>query len=404
MRSWLHTSPRLILLSTLAAVLTIWAIGSVLSGAPRPLTHQPGPDALEYADGAWQLGHGHGYVMFYNEYTQEFGNREFPPRYPFGTSVALAPFAAFSSTFPGSIQTGAQLIVVLLLLASVAAAWRLGSRLSDGLGGPVAGGLAALMVGLSPFATTASQLILSDALASLLAVLMLIALTFPTLLGSVLAGLAAGAGVCVRLLSVVLLPPLVLVLKGRHRLAAVAGAVPLIALLAYYQWHAFGAPWRTGYSYWAPHLHSFSLSFLFGRTPGNEGPFVYPDKLRGGLMSWTCPCGVGGSMTNVPNWAFYPSLMIGLFWVFIPPFVGLLGLGELILRRASAPALFVITTVVLNIALVDFYYDRGARFVAPAASLVLIYSAVGGARVLAAAWRGGEVLWKTFRFGERIGV
>ncbi len=385
MRRWL-ASPGQIVLATVALAVTVWAVGVVATARTRPLEHQPGPDAIEYADGAWQLGHGHGYFTFWNEGVAAFGHRAFPPRYPFGTSAALAPFAAFSSTFPGLIQIGSKVITILYVLALVLAAWR--------LGGPLAGGLAALMVGLSPFAQTSAQIILSDALASLVAVLILIALTFPRHLAAMLAGAAAGAAVCVRLLAVVLLVPLPLVLRGRRRLAAAAGAIPLVGALAWYQWHAFGAPWRTGYGYWAPTLRTFAFSFLYGHTPGAEGPYVYPDKLHGALMSWTCPCHLGGPMATIPNWAFYPSVVIGLFWVFLPPFTGLLGLGELIRRRASAPAVFTLVALVLNIVLVDFYYDKAARFVAPTASLLLVYSAVGGAGLLSRLVRLREVRWR----------
>lgn len=382
--AWLRR-PRSVVsaIQTVAAIgLTISAIVPVAIVRAKPLAVQPFPDSVEYADGAWQLGHRHGYVTFFDERTSAFGDIARPPRYPFGTSAALAPFAAIIGRFPASIQDGSRFYSVLYVLVLVAAAWR--------LGGPLAGAVAALLAGASPFAYVSASLILSDALAAMLTVAILLALTFQSRTSAGAAGALTGALVCVRLLGVVSLPAALLAVRGRSRVILAACAAPFIAGLALYQWNTFGSPLRTGYSYWLPELHTFSSSFVLGHTPLNEGPFVYPDLLKGSIFQSLCPCGVGGPMTKLASLFFYPSVAFGLFWVFAPPLAGLIGLVRMVMDRSTEAARFALTTVVLNVAVVLFYFDRAARFVAPAASLLLVYGALGISGLLEQGWRAAS--------------
>ena len=364
----------------LAIGLTVWAIVPVLTERAVPLSLQPFPDSAEYADGAWQLGHGHGYVTFVDERRGAFGKSPRPPRYPFGTSAVLAPFAAVVDGFPHGVQVGSRTISALYVLAIVAAAWM--------LGGPWAAALAAIMVGSSPFAHVSAGLIMSDALAALITVGILICLTRKSRAAVGIAGGLAGALVCVRLLGVVTIAAVLFAAQGKcRRLIVAACAAPFIFGLALYQWKTFGSPFRTGYSYWLPGLHIFSASFPLHRTPLVEGPFVIPDKLNGALLQGVCPCGVGGSMSQLPNLAFYPGLAAGLFWVFAPPLTGLLGFAELVRDRATPGARFALVTILLNLVVVLFYFDQAARFVAPAASLLLVYGAASIPKLSARLWR-----------------
>jgi hypothetical protein len=363
-----------------AAALTIWAVVPVLGARAVPLQDQPFPDSFEYADAAWQLAHGHGYVTFVDEHVGKFGRIARPPRYPFGTAVALAPFAAVFSGFPRGAQIGARVISALYVLLIVSAAV---SR-----GGILAGGIAALFVGSSPFAHTTAGLILSDPLAAMLAVALLIALKSRSRAADAVSGLLAGATVCVRLLGVIALPAAVLAVSGsRRRIVILACAAPFLGALALYQWLTFGSPFRTGYSYWLPGLHEFGLDFAIHRTTLVEGPFVIADGLNGSIFSFVCPCGVGGSMTALRNIVFYPSVLAGLFWVFAPPLTGVVGLIQMVRERSTPAARYGLLTVALNLAVVLFYFDQAARFVAPAASLLLVYSATGIAAFLEWAWR-----------------
>ncbi|MHB8689891.1 MAG: hypothetical protein ACYDHH_01470 [Solirubrobacteraceae bacterium] len=366
----LHWSRTRVLKTLVATALTAWALAPVLGAEAVPLQNQPFPDSYEYADGAWQLAHGNGYVTFVNEHTGRFGTVARPPRYPFGTSVALAPFAAAFSGFPHGVQIGARIFSALYVLIIVIAAWR--------LGGPLAAAIAALMVGLSPFAQTTAGLILSDPLAALLSVAILIALSFRKLASDVLTGVLSGALICVRLLGVIALPAALLAVRNRRSaIVILVSSLPLVAALGLYQWLTFGSPLRTGYSYWLPGLHEFDLSFFAGHTTVTEGPFVIADKLHGDLFSFVCPCGLGGSMSALRNIVFYPSVLAGLFWVFAPPLTGVVGLLQMLRERQTPAARYALTTLVLNTGIVLFYFDQAARFVAPAASLLLVYSAKG---------------------------
>jgi 4-amino-4-deoxy-L-arabinose transferase-like glycosyltransferase len=354
----------------LAIALSAWAVGQVLTAPSLPLGSQPGPDSIEYAEGAWQLAHGHGYFVTYDEHTGRFGDVGRPPRYPIGTSLALAPFAALIPGFPHGVQVGAKALTALYVLAVIAAAWI--------LGGSLAGALAALLVGSSPFGRMMAGLILSDPLAAMLSVAMLIALSLRHRAGAVAAGMLAGALVCVRLLGVVALPAALWAVRGqRRRLLIAAGALPFYFALGLYQWLTFGSPLRTGYSYWLPGLREFAAGFAIHHTPLVEGPFVVADKLHGSLLSAVCPCGAGGSMSALPNLAFYPAVLVGLFWVFAPPLTGVVGMIQLVRRRQTAAARYGIATVVLSTLIVLFYFDQAARFAAPAASILLVYGASG---------------------------
>lgn len=362
------------LAAVLAVGLTVWALIPVMTSPAKPLFEQPGPDSIEYADGAWQLGHGHAYVTFYNERTKRFGTRALRPRYPFGTSLVLAPFAAVLNTFPHSLQIGSQVISALYVIVMVAAAWAVGDS--------IAAALVAVMLAISPFPRESAAYILSDALGALLAVAILFVLGAGRgNRSAAVAGLLAGMMVCVRLLGIASIPAVLLAVSGRRRWWALAGAIPFSAALGIYQWNYFGSPFRSGYSYYRPQLREFGWSYILGHT-AREGPFIYADRGVNGLLGGICPCGAGGAMRELPNLAFYPSLLAGLFWVFAPPLMGLVGFVAMLIRRSTAAARYAIVLVLLNAGLLIVYWYAAARFVAPAASVLTVYAGVGISRVL----------------------
>ena len=355
----------------LAAALTVWALVPIFTDTAQSLEVQPFPDSAEYADGAWQLAHGHGYVTFVNEGASSplFASAvPSPPRYPFGTSVALAPFQLVIGHFPRGVQVGSRAISAAYVIALVWAAWL--------LGGPLAGAVGALLVGLSPFAHVSATLILSDALGALLTVAVLIALIRGSRRSIAIAGALVGAILTVRTIGIILLPALFVAIgrdKQRIALALLCGS-PFVLALAIYQWHTFGSPLRTGYGYWVPGLKLVDPTYITGLRPG-DGPFIIPDKLNGDLLSSVCPCGAGGPMSQMSNVPFYASVLAGAFWIFAPPLTSLIGLARVVRRRTTPAARFVLVAVGLNFALLAVYYSQGARLLAPAASLLLVYSA-----------------------------
>jgi hypothetical protein len=363
-----------LVLMLLAIGATVWALLPVLTVRAEPLGAQPRPDPIEYADAAWQLAHGHGYVTYFSEKAAKFQDKAFPPRYPFGTSVALAPFTAVVNRFPQGPQIGERAISTLYVIAVITATWL--------LGGPLAAAIVGVFLALSPFPQVSASLILSDALAGLLAVGILIALKVGRGgRSAAVAGILAGSLLCVRLLGVIAIPAVLLALPGRRRWIAAAFAAPLAAALGAYQWEWFGSPFRTGYGYYVKGLKEISPSYLLGHTTP-EGNAIYPDKLNGALLDGVCPCGSGGPMFKLTNLTFYPSVLAGLFWVFAPPFTGLFGVWQLVVERATPAARYAALMFVLNLVVVWFYWDQAARFLSPAATLLAVYSAVGMARLI----------------------
>lgn len=112
---------------------------------------------------------------------------------------------------------------------------------------------------------------------------------------------------------------------------------------------------------------------------------MYGLKLNGDLFG-VCPCGPGGPITKVSSIVLYPSVAFGLFWLYAPPLTGLVGLIKMIRDRTTVMAQYALITVLLNFGIVLFYYYRASRFIAPAASLLLVYSAAALKDFAAWAW------------------
>lgn len=227
---------------------------SVISVAPRPLADQPFPDAQEIADATKQLVSGNGYVTYVHE------NERHPPRYLPGFSLALAPFAILGSDYPANVQRGATAYAALYVLLAAIVAWS--------LKGSTAGALVAILIGVSPFARAEASLIMSDALAAGLSVLLVTLIQRPTTKRVTWAGALAGALVAVRLPMIAMLVVLPHALRKRVLLCA---APPLVAL-ALFNFGTFGSPLKTGYDYWLPQVRQFSPSFVMASPIIGDGP------------------------------------------------------------------------------------------------------------------------------------
>lgn len=359
----------------LAVLAALVALMPVLTESSRPLSHQPYPDSWEYADAAWQLAHGHGYETYVDDIggPQGYGKSARPPRYPFGTSAVLAPFTLVFGR-PEGAQVGAKVLVGLYVVAVIAAAWL--------LGGSLAAILAAAFARSSPFVGTEAPLILSDPLAATLTLVALIGIIRGSKAWLLLAGAAVGAALDTRILEIVAIPAALIAVPGRRRWLVLYAAAPFVLLLAYYQWHTFGSPFRTGYSYWLPHLRQFGLSFVTGALGGSDQSLIHVHGLS--LISRICGCRpLSGSVSNL---IFYPALMSGLLWAFAPPLTGLIGFVALIRRRATSPARFALTAIALNLAVLLVYFYQAVRLAAPVASLLLVYGAAEIATFVVRIW------------------
>ena len=280
--------------------------------------------------------------------------------------MALAPFAAIGS-YPRNVQRGAKFWAMMYVLVSVIAAWS--------LGGPFAAIIAAVFIGTSPFAKDAAGLVLSDAFTATMAVLVLPLLRYTNRSGARLAGAASGFSMLARLTGGINLIALLASLPRRYFKPALLFALPSILLLALLQWALFGNPLETGYSYWGVASHNFSLSYLTGHSV-REGPFIFPDLLGGKLLSSICPCQLGGPQASMPNLTFYPALLTGLFWVFSPPLVPLVGLVYAWHHRREAIGRYVLLVTGLSLLVFGVYFYQGTRFMAGPATLLTVLASV----------------------------
>ncbi len=357
----------------MAALACITVLVTVERAPERPLALQPIPDSVEYASSAQSLANDRG---FYSSSSVTY-NWQQPPRYPPGYPMALAPFAAIGS-YPRNVQRGAKFWAMAYVLVAIIAAWV--------LGGPVAAILAALFIGISPFAKDAAGLVLSDTFTATLAVLMLPLLRYMNRPGARLAGAASGLSTLARITGGINLIALLASLPPRFLKSALLFALPSLIILALLQWALFGNPLETGYTYWGVANHNFALSYLTGSSV-REGPFIFPDLLNGKLLSWICPCQLGGPQASMPNLTFYPTLLAGGFWVFSPPLIPLLGLVYAWRHRREAIGRYTLLVTFLSLLVFGVYFYQGTRFMAGPATLLTVLASVWLAEITAQLWR-----------------
>lgn len=355
-----------IIFAVAAVVLIIAATLTVNKTNPRLLSDQPAPDVQETVDAARQLFEGKGYVTFFHD------NQPHPPRYPPGFSIVLTPFLSFGE-YPANILFGAKFFAWLCLWVAALTAWYFGGR--------TAAILATFFIGVSPFLEVYAGIAMSEAFTSALVVAVAILLYKPALWRVILAGVIAGFLITVRLQMIVCLPALLLALPSmRERFWAALAAVPFLLTNAVYNWTTFGSPLKNGYDYWLPHVKPFALFYATRFYPQGDGPWVIRDVLDGWFFRWICPCEIGGVQAAMPNFIFYPLVILGGFWIFAPPFVTGYGLWRAWKNKSEPHARFVLWLVALSLPLFTFYFYQGVRFMAAASTLLLLFAAVGLAK------------------------
>ncbi|MEO6224143.1 MAG: hypothetical protein ABIP90_12920 [Vicinamibacterales bacterium] len=356
---------------SLAMVMTAAALLPILSTEPRPTHLQPLPDAHEYADGARQIAGGKGYVTsVHDNDTWTDDGQARPPRYPPGFSLALVPFAA-NGAYPDNVLGAARWFATFYLIAAVWAAWS--------VGGPLAGMLAAGLIGISPFGEQSASVLLSEAFGVALTVLLVPLLHKPSDRRTAIAGVVAGLSVLVRFNLIVNIAALALATRGRTRHRALLYTVPPLAGLFLYQWLTFGSPLKTGYGYWSPERERFSMSHVIGWSERPPGA-AFSDVMHGKVMRWACPCREGGSQLSLPSVVLYPAVLAGLFWVFSPPLVPIAGAIYLWRRRRDPPAAIAIWVIVLTFGIHVAYFYQTERFMAPSATLLTVFAGVALAK------------------------
>jgi hypothetical protein len=344
--------------SVIAVAATVAVVLQVASVDQRPLEEQPFPDGHEYSDAARHLAEGDGYV------TSIYGSDLQPPRFPPGYSLVLTPFA-FVGEFPGNVQLGAKVVVAVYVILTVLLAWS--------LAGPLAAALAAVVLFVSPFAREAAEYLIADPLVAALTVACALMLQPLTRASAAVGGALGGFATATRLPAVLIVFAMLVAGRGARRTIALF-ALPAVIALAVFQWLTLGSPVRTGYAYWQLGDRFFSPSYLLDHISRGEGPFIIADLLDGKLFEWSCPCSIGGPQAELPNLVFYPVLLLGLFWVFAPPLLPLVGIVYAWRTRTEAVARFTLTVTVLNLLLFFFYYHQATRFMAGPATLLAVMS------------------------------
>ena len=149
---------------------------------------------------------------------------------------------------------------------------------------------------------------------------------------------------------------------------------PPLAALGLFNWLTFGSPFRTGYNYWLPGLKTFSPSYAITSPMQGDGPWLLGDALGGLLLRWVCPCPDGGPQAALNNLSFYPSVLIGLFWIFVPPLLPAVGILYGWEHRRTLAVRFAFWLTALSLLLFIFYFYQGARFMAAPVTLLCVFA------------------------------
>ena len=334
----------------MAALSLCIAIMTVLRLPAVPLWGQPMPDAAEYALSARSLARGGPYVF-------TLDGRRARPQYPPGFPAALVPFEWAHL----GVQTGARLFAVALVVLTWAAALLLAGR-SAAL-------IAGLLLALTPFTASMGTVVMSDALGAVIAVGALCLLCTQCRRRYTMAGLIAGFGVLIRFSGVAVLVALLFAARNRKdRMRAAAGAMPGLATLGLYNTTAFGAPWRQGYST----SGLFSVGHAFARSLGGDGTFY--DKTWFSIGRWTVP---SGPHIGIPNVLLYLEVLVGRYWVFMPPLVILFAGMAVWARRDTEVARYGVGLLLASLAVFVPYAFQSGRFMAAPAMVAEAFAAAG---------------------------
>ena len=351
---------------------------------PLSLSNQPLPDAHEYLNAADRLALGHGYTTTVrdNAYSPHASQLVNPPRFPPGTSLVLAPFGLIGH-YPGNIELGARLVVVALVIATGWAAYS--------LAGWFAALVAIVIAATSQFVLLNSHVVMSDALGALLIVICLPLMKLEKRWSVFLLGFVAGYGLVVRESGVVVLLCLLIVMSGWDRLRLAAGAIPPALGLALYNWSAFGAPWRTGYSYWLGSFHEYDLSYVTRHPwpPGGEEDYYSVSLHFLHLIQHTH----AGWISLLPNIWFYPLIVLGFSTVFGPPWLTLLGLVAAAWWWRQREARFTLLLAVLAAIIYMPNYGQDPRYMAGPCYLLTAWALAAIVHI---------VRWVRTRYGEQI--
>jgi hypothetical protein len=252
------------------------------------------------------------------------------PRYPPGFPLLLAPSVAIAG------DAGARATATAIGALLVAVVWFASRELAGDLAATIAG----LLWVLSPMVRDYASDVMSDPAAAALVVIGVVAANRGRW---VLAGLAWGGSSAVRLIHASFLPAL-----GRRRAGWIAAAA-VLAPLALFQLKTYGR--LAGYD---GSEAEFSLSHVLARTP-----LVVMSR----QSEWT-------------NLEFFPGLLFGLSGSLVPG-LPLFAAYEMWTRRGEAVVAAAAWIVAANVLVYLPYYFQAARFMLPAACLMIVFASAG---------------------------
>ena len=367
--------------ATILIFCLVIAFWTILSSDFTKLDSQPFPDSQSYFSEAVQIARGNGFVIDFDERISSAKNligvnETYPSRYPPGYSLILAPFVvAFGNV---GVEVGVKVVTFLMLVTATVIAKR--------LSGYFAATLTAATITTSPFFQKSATLVMSDAFGALLCLLAILAMIEITRCGpqgnrarnlSIILGMICGYAVISRIaLLFTIVAAAIIFVKRRNLRWITLGFAPFLLLLGILQYLQFGSPFRTGYSLYASEYVEFSISHLTQTYLRGERAFIFPDLLQGKLMTWTCPCDRYGPIGKAPNIVFYPATLSGLYWIFMPPLLGVLGFYKLLKSLCNETYRFMALLFTLNTITMVFYFFQGARLVAPSALILIISGSV----------------------------
>lgn len=243
----------------LLVAVAVWLVGVWPLPRSEYLGCEPSPDAPEYLAGAVAL-------VEHGEHSIAIAGQRLPSRYPIGFSAAIAPSLVFGAApirapFVTSALAG---LALLLMVFAFVRSWC----------GPLAAGLAALLLATTPAFVVLARAPMSE-MASTVVTTAGVGLCVAYVrrcdarlgaAGAFLLGLAT----VFRLANVLFAPAVLaafLAVRGRLvrplrdgavlAVALGAGCLPVLAS----QWGAHGSPFATGYAFWVPDRAIFTNSF-----------------------------------------------------------------------------------------------------------------------------------------------
>jgi hypothetical protein len=348
-------------------LVTAYIIISIASLGRRSLNVQT-PDSQEYADAARQLLLGNGYVTTYHFGTAENIPGLLPATHPPGFSLALVPFMALPGDPEINAQIGSKFYMMLYVIMIVAVAWT--------YGGPLAAGIASVLTALSSFVYVTGSFVLSDPFAAMLTIAIPLFLNKISRWKIIAVALLAGFAVLVRFPMIFNIAAIFIAVPAQYRKRLLFYVGFPLAILFIYQWATFGHPLLSGLNYYLPEQKMFNFANIYRLSPFHDGNVLSGDNFQNKTIEWLCQCTEQWPNSQLPNSVFYVLLVLGIVWVYAPPFAVLPGIAYIIKNRQIPAASFALWLGLLSLAFHILFFAQERRYMAGPIALLVAFAAV----------------------------